>query len=55
MRKIQAIYNVADRPHSERIQYKVQKKLDKGTNKKFPELIEEELQKELSIDPIEEG
>lgn len=55
MRKIQAIYNVADRRKATRIQHKVQKKREKGSNKSFKELIEEELQKELSIDPIEEG
>lgn len=54
-RIIQAIYNVADRKHSERIQKKVQKKRAKGSNKSFKELIDEEIQKELSIDPIEEG
>lgn len=53
--KVKAIFNLADRPHSERIQHKVQKKLAKGTNKKFPELIEEEFAKELSIEPIKEG
>lgn len=38
-----------------RIQHKVQKKREQGSNKNFRELIEEELQKELSIDPIEKG
>jgi myosin-crossreactive antigen len=54
-RMIQAIYNIADKKHAERIQHKVQKKRAKGSNKSFKELIEEEIQKELSIDPIEEG
>lgn len=52
--KVKAIFNLADRPHSARIQQKVQKKLAKGSNKKFQELIEEEFQKELSIEPIVE-
>ena len=54
-RIIQAIYNVADRRQAARIQHKVQKKREQGSNKNFRELIEEELQKELSIDPIEQG
>lgn len=53
--KVKAIFNLADRPHSARIQQKVQKKRAEGSNKSFKELIDEEIQKELSIDPIEEG
>lgn len=52
---IQAIYNIADRKQATRIQHKVQKKREKGSNKNFKELIDEEIAKELSIDPIEEG
>lgn len=55
VKKVQSVWNLADRPHSERIQHKVQKRLKKNTDKNFPELIEEEIAKELSIDPIEEG
>ena len=51
---IQAIYNIANRKQAERIQHKVQEKRAKGNNKSFKELIEEELRKELSIEPIEE-
>ena len=54
-RIIRAIYNIADRRQAARIQHKVQKKREQGSNKNFRELIEEELQKELSIEPIEEG
>lgn len=54
-RIIQAIYNIADKKQAERIQHKVQKKRSEGNKKNFMELIEEEIQKELSIDPIEEG
>lgn len=51
---VQAIYNIADEKHSERIQRKVQRKRLKGSNKSFKELIDEEIAKELSIDPIKE-
>ncbi|CAG9702666.1 hypothetical protein CNEO_170081 [Clostridium neonatale] len=54
-RIIQAIYNIADRKQAARIQHKVQKKRAKGSNKSFKELIDEEIQKELSIEPIEKG
>jgi len=53
-RIIQAIYNIADRRQAARIQHKVQKKREQGSKKNFMELIEEELQKELSIEPIRE-
>ena len=52
---IQAIYNIADRRQATRIQNKVQKKREEGNNKNFKELIDEEIAKELSIEPIEEG
>lgn len=51
---MQAIYNIADEIHAERIQIKVQKKRAEGSNKSFKELIEEEIKKEFSIEPIEE-
>ena len=51
---IQAIYNIADRRQAARIQHKVQKKREQGSKKNLMELIEEELQKELSIEPIRE-
>ena len=51
---IQAIYNIADRRQAARIQHKVQKKREQRSKKNFMELIEEELQKELSIEPIRE-
>ena len=54
-RIIQAIYAIADREPAKRILLKVQKKRQQGNNKTFKELIDEELQKELSIEPIEEG
>lgn len=54
-RIIQAIYNIADRRQAARIQHKVQKKREQGSNKSFKELIDEEIEKELSIEPIEEG
>lgn len=54
-RIIQAIYNIANRKQAEKIQYKVQEKREKGNKKSFKELIDEEIAKELSIDPIEEG
>lgn len=54
-RIIQAINKIAADRKSKDIQYKVQKKREQGSDKNFMELIEEELQKELSIDPIEEG
>lgn len=53
-RIVQAIYNIADRRQATRIQHKVQKKRAEGSNKSFKELIEEEIEKELSIDPIKE-
>ena len=54
-RIIQAIYNIVDRKQAEKIQHKVQKERELGNSKSFMELIEEELRKELSIEPIEEG
>lgn len=54
-RIIQAIYNIADRKQATRIQHKVQKKRAEGNKKNFMELIEEEMQKELSIEPIGKG
>ena len=53
-RVIQAIHNIADRIIAERIQSTVQTKRENGNNKNFRELIEEELRKELSIEPIKE-
>ena len=48
------IYNIADEIHAERIQIKAQKKRVEGSNKNFKELIEEEIKKEFSIEPVEE-
>lgn len=53
-RVVQAIHNIADRVKAERIQSTVQTKRENGNNKNFRELIEEELQKELSIEPLKE-
>ncbi|CAI3586339.1 conserved hypothetical protein [Clostridium neonatale] len=52
-RIIQAIYNIVDRKQAEKIQHKIQKEREPGNSKSFMELIEEELRKELSIEPIE--
>ena len=51
---MKAIYNIADRITAERIQCTVQMKRENGNNKNFRELIEEELKKELSIEPLKE-
>ena len=53
-RIIQAIDNIVDRKQAEKIQNKVQKERELGNSKSFMELIEEELRKELSIEPIGE-
>lgn len=48
-RIVKAVWNTADREQAKRIQYKVQKKREQGSDKNFKELIEEEKRKELSI------
>lgn len=51
---MRAMHSIMARRLSEKVQYEVQRERENGNNKNFRELIEEELQKELSIEPLKE-